>query len=77
MTEDIDNKTIHMKPTFQSWGFTIIPDPPYEETEASKKTMKAPRPPNAFILYRQYWHPFVKEAHPELHNTQICKILSL
>lgn len=66
--------TIQMKPAFQPWGFTVIPDP--EETEDSKKAAKVPRPPNAFILYRQYWHPFIKAAHPELHNTEICKILS-
>lgn len=69
MTEDTDNMTIHMKPTSKPWGFTIVPDP-------EEMTPKAPRPPNAFILYRQYWHPFIKAAHPELHNTQICKILS-
>lgn len=37
---------------------------------------KTPRPPNAFILYRQRHHPLFKEACPHLHNNQICKISS-
>lgn len=40
---------------------------------APEKKSKLPRPPNAFILYRQHHHPLVKAEHPELHNTQICK----
>lgn len=40
------------------------------------KKSKLPRPPNAFILYRQHHHPIVKGAHPDLHNNQICKSLS-
>lgn len=37
------------------------------------KRQKIPRPPNAFILYRQRYHPVVKAEHPEFHNNQICK----
>lgn len=36
------------------------------------KPQKVPRPPNAFILYRQHHHPLVKAAHPEYHNNDIC-----
>src|SRR5436190_22350846 len=36
-------------------------------------TGKIPRPPNAFILYRQHHHPFVKATYPEYHNNDICK----
>ncbi|KAL4894195.1 mating type protein MAT1-2-1 [Aspergillus ambiguus] len=39
------------------------------------KTAKVPRPPNAFILYRQHHHPKVKEAHPHLSNNEISIIL--
>lgn len=39
---------------------------------ADKKT-KVPRPPNAFILYRQHHHPLVKAEFPDMHNNQICK----
>jgi hypothetical protein len=34
---------------------------------------KVPRPPNAFILYRQRHHPRVKETYPDLSNNEICK----
>ncbi len=36
------------------------------------KTGRIPRPPNAFILYRQHWHPILKEVNHLLHNNQIC-----
>lgn len=42
---------------------------------ADKKT-KVPRPPNAFILYRQHHHPLVKAEYPDMHNNQICKSIS-
>jgi HMG (high mobility group) box len=38
-----------------------------------KMLAKIPRPPNAFILYRQEHHPFIKAANPEFHNNDICK----
>lgn len=37
------------------------------------KQNKIPRPPNAFILYRQNHHPKVKESNPALTNNEICK----
>ena len=37
------------------------------------KDGKVPRPPNAFILYRQHHHPLIKQAQPELTNNQICE----
>ncbi|KAF2105066.1 mating-type protein MAT1-2, partial [Rhizodiscina lignyota] len=36
---------------------------------------KVPRPPNAFILYRQKHHPDLKKANPHLHNNEISVIL--
>ncbi|KZZ87685.1 mating type transcriptional activator [Ascosphaera apis ARSEF 7405] len=39
------------------------------------KRQKIPRPPNAFILYRQRYHPVVKAEHPEFHNNQISILL--
>ncbi|PGH26680.1 hypothetical protein AJ80_01626 [Polytolypa hystricis UAMH7299] len=39
------------------------------------KAGKIPRPPNAFILYRQHHHPLVKVAHPEFHNNDISVLL--
>jgi hypothetical protein len=40
--------------------------------KGTSKKAKIPRPPNAFILYRQHYHPMVKEEHPEFHNNDIC-----
>ena len=39
-----------------------------------KDKEKVPRPPNAFIIYRQEWHPKVVEQHPDMHNNDICKL---
>ncbi|KAK2878239.1 hypothetical protein FQN49_001040 [Arthroderma sp. PD_2] len=39
------------------------------------KAPKIPRPPNAFILYRQNHHPLIKAAHPEYHNNDISILL--
>lgn len=43
---------------------------------SDSKGAKVPRPPNAFILYRQHYHPILKDEHPEYHNNDICKFLS-
>ena len=37
------------------------------------KKEKTPRPPNAFILYRQRHHPLLRAKYPALHNNQICQ----
>ncbi|KAF5862660.1 hypothetical protein ETB97_011298 [Aspergillus alliaceus] len=39
----------------------------------SAKSVKVPRPPNAFILYRQHHHPRIKEAYPDFTNNEIWK----
>ncbi|KAL4821103.1 hypothetical protein BDW67DRAFT_180649 [Aspergillus spinulosporus] len=39
------------------------------------KPAKIPRPPNAFILYRQHHYPKVKEARPDLSNNEISVII--
>ncbi|KAF9888442.1 hypothetical protein FE257_008720 [Aspergillus nanangensis] len=41
----------------------------------SVKAAKVPRPPNAFILYRQHHHPQIKESYPQLSNNEISIIL--
>lgn len=39
-------------------------------------TKKVPRPDNAFILYRQYWHPKVKEQlGKDCHNNDISVVV--
>ncbi|KKZ64523.1 hypothetical protein EMCG_01402 [[Emmonsia] crescens] len=42
---------------------------------AQGKPEKIPRPPNAFILYRQHHHPLVKASHPDFHNNEISVLL--
>jgi hypothetical protein len=48
------------------------PTPTYKAKARARK-VKVPRPPNAFILYRQERHPLLKLEHPEYHNNDICK----
>ncbi|KAI9740000.1 MAG: hypothetical protein M1835_003180 [Candelina submexicana] len=56
-------------------------DTPLAETPMQLKNLqtrslsKIPKPPNAFILYRQHHHPLVKASNPSLHNNQISIIL--
>ena len=38
---------------------------------------KIPRPPNAWILYRQHHHASVRDANPGLMNVDLCKSLTL
>ena len=45
-----------------------------EELPEAKKE-KVPRPPNAFILYRQHHHAAIKAMYPGLRNTKLCKYL--
>jgi hypothetical protein len=48
--------------------------PTYKAKVHARKA-DVPRPPNAFILYRQERHPVVKSEHPEYHNNDICKCI--
>ncbi|KAI9777495.1 MAG: hypothetical protein M1835_005226 [Candelina submexicana] len=47
----------------------------HSKVKAANKHDKVPRPPNAFILYRQHHHPLLKASNPGLHNNQISVIL--
>lgn len=69
---DTATGVVSIRPSATTWDHVIVEDAPEEEAVISKKA-RLPRPPNAFILYRQHHHPIVKEAHPDLHNNQICK----
>lgn len=44
-----------------------------ESLSAFGKKSKVPRPPNAFILYRQHWHPHYKQHNKSMHNIDISK----
>ncbi|KAM5442513.1 hypothetical protein MferCBS31731_002391 [Microsporum ferrugineum] len=46
-----------------------------QDIDCQVKAPKIPRPPNAFILYRQHHHPVIKSAHPEYHNNDISVLL--
>ena len=41
-----------------------------------KDKEKVPRPPSAFIFYRQEWHQKVVEEHPDMDNIDICAFIS-
>ena len=75
--EDPKAGIIRIIPVRDPEGKPILQDAPEPQTPATKKAekVKVPRPPNAFILYRQHHHPLVKEKNPELRNNQICKFL--
>ena len=68
----------------QSSASTSVETPSTTGTLASPQTAsaadhkepskdKVPRPPNAFIIYRQEWHPKVVKEHPDWRNNDICK----
>lgn len=44
----------------------------HEKPAAHGKTAKIPRPPNAFILYRQHHQPEIKATYPDFCNNDIC-----
>lgn len=67
-------------PTCGTPSTTQIVDAPSPGLSNRKKTPRkgkseVPRPPNAFILYRQHHHPVQKANNPDLHNNDICKLL--
>ncbi len=48
---------------------------PVKQLRVPGKKSKVPRPPNAFILYRQKHHPILKAQQPHLVNNQISVVL--
>ena len=67
---------VQIVPTCNPNGKATIFDAPGQKPVKTKKS-KIPRPPNAFILYRNWHHPLIKAANPEMHNNQICKFTFL
>ncbi len=51
----------------------ILKDHGMKQPAGDDKQAKIPRPPNAFILYRQARHPIIKAENPRFHNNDICK----
>jgi len=64
-----------MSDVLESTSISLSPNSESSTNSKTSRKSKAPvpRPPNAFILYRQYHHPSVKAMRPDLHNNQICK----
>ena len=73
--EDPVAGTIRIIPTRNPEGKSSIRDAFVEPKVALPimKKAKVPRPPNAFILYRQHHHPLIKAKNPDMHNNQICE----
>ena len=70
--EDASLDAIRIIAVRSAAGNPVLYGPQVPKTAAPKKT-KVPRPPNAFILYRQHHHPLIASENPGMHNTQICK----
>lgn len=64
----LDNGTIRISPGIEKPGLAE-----QLATADRRRKDRAPRPPNAFILYRKANQYRLKDAHPELHNNEICK----
>ena len=68
---------IFLKPTSSPEGKLTVTDAPAVMSKPKKlDKSKVPRPPNAFILYRQHHHPIIKDENPNMHNNQICELYS-
>lgn len=75
--EDNVHGTLRISPSRLLLGHdVIIPGVEKPQVKTAKKS-KVARPPNAFILYRQSFHPVLKAENPDLHNNQICKFTEL
>lgn len=48
---------------------------PQPVLHAFGKKAKVPRPLNAFVLYRQHWHPHYRQHNKDWHNNDISKEL--
>lgn len=73
--EDNVHGTLKISPSSLPLGHdAIIPGVEEPQVKPPKKS-KIARPPNAFILYRQSFHPVLKAENPDLHNNQICKFI--
>ncbi|KAL8792602.1 MAG: hypothetical protein Q9195_004825 [Heterodermia aff. obscurata] len=78
---------VHIQPLSEPLGRKSVLDPGPSVPNASNANNansasegknlrgKIPRPPNSFILYRQYHHPLLKAKNPEWHNNQISLVL--
>ncbi|KAL9116680.1 MAG: hypothetical protein Q9187_006793 [Circinaria calcarea] len=74
VVEDASLDAIHIIAVRSAVGNPVLYGPQVPKAAAPKKT-KVPRPPNAFILYRQHHHPLIAAENPGMLNTQISIIL--
>ncbi|KAK5420033.1 hypothetical protein LTR06_001503 [Exophiala xenobiotica] len=68
------SSSVHAALPAQS-GHTSSPRAPAKQLRLPGKKSKVPRPPNAFILYRQKYHPILKASQPNIRNNDISVIL--
>jgi len=54
--------------------FEKLPPANVKQAEAKSSQAKIPRPPNAWILYRQHHHASVRDANPGMMNVDLCKL---
>ncbi|MCJ1473435.1 hypothetical protein MMC13_002086 [Lambiella insularis] len=73
IVEDAAAGVIRMVPTRNPEGRVNFEAPEPNTVTGKKAGVK--RPPNAFILYRQHYHPIIKNENPDIHNNQISVIL--
>ncbi|KAK2750163.1 hypothetical protein FQN57_004659 [Myotisia sp. PD_48] len=59
----------------RSKGYNVTQNNEHTKKPNQERAQKIPRPPNAFILYRQHHHPLIKATHPTYHNNDISVLL--
>jgi hypothetical protein len=68
-------KVLHLKHYPHASSFEIKAENLDEILSAKpKKKDKVPRPPNAFILYRQHHHNIVKAKNHGITNNNLCRL---
>ena len=60
-----------------SHGTTSSASSAEKKVTKGRDKKKAPRPKNAFIIYRKEWHPTVVAENPGLHNNAICMYFTI
>ncbi|KAK5087060.1 hypothetical protein LTR05_004231 [Lithohypha guttulata] len=68
----MQGKTTSIATIYEAGSQTTVQRP---DLRSFGKKSKIPRPPNAFILYRQHFHPSFKQHNKNMHNNDISKEL--
>ncbi len=70
--EDPERGAIQIVPSHSEQGHDSTVPGARDPKVKIAKTAKIARPANAFILYRQHYHPVLKAQQPGIHNNTIC-----